>query len=410
MKTGMKRALWAALVLALAAGGGWWIRQRQQAEAEKPKFRTAAIDRGPITQVVLATGTLQAVTTVNIGSQVSGTVMSWYADFNDHVKKGEVLLRLDPALLQARLRQARAQLAASQAALTLARDTYARNQRLVAAGFISALALDQSRRDVEAGQANVDLARAQVDSAQTDIDNSVIRSPIDGVVIKRNVDVGQTVAASFQTPDLYLLAGDLHRMQVATSVSEADVGLIRDGQEVRFTVDAYPDREFDGQVQQFRLNSTSTQGVVTYPILVSVSNPDEALKPGMTAQTRIVVAHKDGVVRLPTAALRFHANEDEIKAAAKAASAAGAASAAASASVGGPARADDDGVLIATRGGAKIYRVYTVGDKQVPRLHEVTIGIANTRFTELASVLGGSLKPGDEVITRRIDVPTAGNP
>ena len=396
MKTWVKRSIIGAGVLAVVVGGGLFY-MRQNPKPEEPKYRSAAVDEGAITQVVLATGTLQPVITVNVGTQVSGTVLERRADFNDHVKKGQVLLRLDPANLQARLRQAKAQVAASEASLVLARATFERNQKLVAAGFISALTLDQGKREVDAATANVELGRAQVESAQTDLDNSVIRSPIDGVVIRRNTDVGQTVAASFQTPDLYLLARDLRQMVIQTNVSEADVGLIKAGQVVHFTVDAYPEREFEGVVQQFRLNSASTQGVVTYTIIVDVANPEELLKPGMTAQTRIVVSTKPKVIRLPTAALRFRPDEDSLKA--KGARAA-ASAASAPASSEDKVRADDDGVLTATRTGRKVYRVYTVGDKQVPKLHEVTIGIANTRFTELIS---GDLKSGDEVITRMAD-------
>ena len=398
MKLWIKRTAIAATVLAVAFGGGWLYLQKNPRQ-EEPKFRTAQVDEGAITQVVLATGTLQPVITVNVGTQVSGTVLERRADFNDHVKKGQILLRLDPANLQARLRQAQAGLAASNAALVLARATYERNVKLVGAGFISALTLDQGRREVDAAVANVELGRAQVESAQTDLDNSVIRSPIDGVVIRRNIDVGQTVAASFQTPDLYLLARDLREMVIQTNVSEADVGLIQTGQVVHFTVDAYPEREFEGTVEQFRLNSASNQGVVTYTIIVNVANPDELLKPGMTAQTRVVVSSKPKVMRLPTAALRFRPDEDSLKAKG-AAPAASAASAPVTAEE--KARADDDGVLTATRTGRKIYRVYTVGDKQVPKLHEVTVGISNTRFTELIS---GDLKAGDEVITRTVEPP-----
>jgi HlyD family secretion protein len=395
MKPWIKRSAVTLLVLA-AAGGAGYAYNKSHPRVEDPKFRTAAIDQGPITQVVLATGALQPVITVTVGTQVSGTVSERLADFNDHVKKGQVLLRLDPATLNARMRQARAQQASAESALVLARSTLERNRKLVAQGFISALTLDQNQREVDAAVANVDLARAQVESAQTDLDNSVIRSPIDGVVIKRSIDVGQTVAASFQTPDLYLLAKDLREMVIQTNVSEADVGLIQAGQAVRFTVDAYPDREFEGKVDQFRLNSASNSGVVTYTIVVNVDNPDELLKPGMTAQTRIVVAAKDKVTRVPTAALRFRPDEDSLKAIAKAAPAS-AASATASAAEADKARADDDGVLTSIKGGRKVYRVYTVGDKQVPKQHDVTIGIANTRFTEL---LSGDLKPGDDVITR----------
>jgi HlyD family secretion protein len=401
MKPWIKRGAVALVVLAIVAGAGY-AYNKSHPKVEEPKFRTAAIDQGPITQVVLATGTLQPVITVNVGTQVSGTVLERLADFNDHVKKGQVLLRLDPATLDARLRQARAQLASAEAALVLARSTNERNQKLVGAGFISALTLDQNKREVDAAVANVDVARAQVESAQTDVNNSVIRSPIDGVVIKRNIDIGQTVAASFQTPDLYLLAKDLRQMVIQTNVSEADVGLIQAGQVVRFTVDAYPDREFEGKVEQFRLNSASSQGVVTYTIIVNVDNPDELLKPGMTAQTRIVVSSKERVTRLPTASLRFRPDEDSLKAAKGATAGASAAASAASASESDKARADDDGVLTSIKGGRKVYRVYTVGDKQAPKQHDVTIGISNTRFTELIS---GDLKPGDDVITRSAEPP-----
>ena len=394
MKPWIKRSIYALVALAVL-GGGTYLYSKRADKPETPKFRTATIDQGAITQVVLATGTLQPVITVNVGTQVSGTVLERKADFTDRVTKGQVLLRLDPANLEARVRQARAQLGAAQASLVLARATYERNQKLVAAGFISALTLDQGKREVDAGTANVEVARAQVQSAETDLGNSVIRSPIDGVVIRRNTDVGQTVAASFQTPDLYLLAKDLRQMVIQTSVSEADVGLIKQGQVVRFTVDAYPEREFEGKVQQFRLNATNTAGVVTYTIIVDVDNPEELLKPGMTAQTRIVVATKDKVTRLPTAALRFRPDEDSLKS--KAAKSPPSAPAAAKDSAKDKARADDDGVLTAVNAGRKVYRIYTVGEKQEPKLHEVTIGIANTRFTELIS---GDLKAGDEVITR----------
>ncbi len=412
MKTWIKRSGIAAVVAAIA-GGGYWAYSQRPPKPVEPKFRTAPIDEGAITQVVLATGTLQPVTTVNVGTQVSGTVLERRADFNDRVTKGQILIKLDPANLQARLRQTRAQLAASEAAQVLAKANFERNSKLVAEGFISALTLDQGRRELDVAVANVDVARAQVESAQTDLDNSVIRSPIDGVVVRRNTDVGQTVAASFQTPDLYLLARDLRKMVIQTNISEADVGLIKKGQSVRFTVDAYPEREFEGEVQQFRLNSASQQGVVTYTIIVDVDNADELLKPGMTAQTKIVVASKPKVTRVPTAALRFKPDEDALKAAAAASPTASAAASgsvqAASATAtltaadasekaaAAKARAEDDGVLTATKGGRKVYRVYTVGDKQVPKLREVTIGISNTRFTELIS---GDIKPGDEVITR----------
>jgi HlyD family secretion protein len=360
----------------------------------------------------MASGTLQPVTTVNVGTQVSGTVVERLADFNDRVAKGQVLLRLDPSLIQARIRQGKAQLASAQASLTLARANYERNARLQGQGFISGAVLEQSKRELDVAVTNVDVARAQLDSAQTDLNNSVIRSPINGIVIKRNTDVGQTVAASFQTPDLFQIAQDLKQMQIHTNVSEADVGQVRNGQKVRFLVDAYPDREFEGEVKQFRLNPANTQGVVTYNIIIEVTNPDELLKPGMTAQTRIVVASKPDVLRIPTAALRFRPDEDaaalkkktETKSADGSKVAASSAQAAASATLAAEPQANtdaasDDGVLSGMRAGARVFRVYTVGPNNTPKQHDVTIGISNTRFTELAT---GDLKAGDAVITRSL--------
>ncbi len=405
------KAVLAVLMLVLAVAAAWWWQQRP-VKPPPDKYRTALVDRGPITQVVMATGTVQPVTTITVGTQVSGTVMERLADFNDRVKAGQVLLRLDPANLQARLRQAQAQAASAQAGVALATANLERNRQLVAQNFISGLALDQSQREYDAARASLELARAQVDAAQADVGNSVIRSPIDGVVIRRNIDVGQTVAASFQTPELFLLARDLRQMQIHTNVSEADVGQVQPGQKVRFTVDAYPDAEFEGVVQQFRLNATTTQGVVTYNIIVGVDNSDERLKPGMTAQSRIVLQSKPEVLRLPTAALRYQPDDEDRKAMAAAAaktspqgaSAPGAGTASANA-MPQATMAGDDGVLTRTRGGQRVYRVWTVGSDQVPQPHEVTVGIANTRYTELAQVLSGSVKAGDALITRRADAP-----
>jgi HlyD family secretion protein len=397
----VKRGLIGLVVLAVLGGGAAYVSQQKKKAQEAPKFRTQEVDRGPITQAVQASGTLQPVTSVSVGTQVSGTVSERLVDFNDRVKKGQVLLKLDPALIQARIRQAQAQLESAQASLALARSNEERNQRLQSQGFIAGAALEQTKREVQAALANVEVAKAQLDTAKTDMNNSVVRSPIDGVVIKRNADVGQTVAASFQTPELFQIAQDLTRMQIYTSVSEADVGLIRNGQVVRFVVDAYPEKEFEGKVQQFRLSPNSTSGVVTYNIVIDVSNPDELLKPGMTAQTRIVVSSKPDVVRIPTAALRFRPEEDAKAKTAKAEKAGkeGKDGATPSPSPSPKTDANDDGVLGTIRGGARVFRVYTVGPENQPKQHDVTIGIANTRFTEMVT---GDLKPGEQVITRTI--------
>jgi HlyD family secretion protein len=404
-----RRIVVTVLLLAAAGAAAWWWQQRPPPKLPD-KYRTAAVDRGPITQVVMASGTLQPVVTVNVGTQVSGTVLERLADFNDSVKRGQVLLRLDPALLQARLNQATAQAASAQASLALARATLERNRRLVEQNFISALALDQSQREHDAAQAALRAAQAQVQSAQTDLGNSVIRSPIDGVVIKRNIDVGQTVAASFQTPELFVIAKDLRQMQIHTNVSEADVGQVQPGQQVRFTVDAWPDLEFEGRVQQFRLNATSNQGVVTYTIIVAVNNDDERLKPGMTAQVRIVLQSKAQVLRIPTAALRFQPDDEERKAMAAAGAASAAGGQASGPASSSAAMTGDDGVLTRTRGGQRVFRVWTVGPgpKQLPQPHEVTVGISNTRYTELASVLSGSVAEGTPLITRRAEAAGTG--
>ncbi|WP_428503633.1 efflux RND transporter periplasmic adaptor subunit [Roseateles sp.] len=395
-----RRSVVALVVLGLA-GAGWVAFNRGEHKPPPERFRSTAIDEGAITQVVMANGNLQPVTTVVVGAAVSGTVAERLVDFNDTVKKGQVLLRIDPANFQARVRQAKAQLASAEAQVAFARGNLERNEALKAQGYIAAPQRDQSLRELEVARGNLGIARAQLDAAETDLGNTVIRAPVDGVVIKRSVDVGQTVAASFQTPELFLIAKDLREMVIQTNVSEADAGLIQNGQVVRFVVDAHPNREFEGKVEQFRLNATNTQGVVTYTVIVNVPNPDGILKPGMTAQTRIVVASKSKTLRLPTAALRFKPDEDELKPQGKAAKAAASASSAASAASAHKtevARPDDDGVLSNLRGNARVYKVYTVDAEQNLKAHEITVGISNTRFTEL---LSGDLKRGDAVVTRR---------
>ena len=383
------RRRWAMLgsVLATALLAGWAWNSQASGNTRPSPFKSAQIDEGAITQVIMANGSLQPVSTVTVGTPVSGTVAQRLVDFNDKVVKGQVLARLDSANFEARERQARAQLASAEARLAFAEGTLRRNEALAAQGFISTPQRDQSLREAEAARADRELARAQLDAARTDLNNSIIRAPVDGVVIKRSIDVGQTVAASFQTPELFLIARDLNEMVIQANVSEADVGQIREGQQVRFLVDAFPSREFEGSVQQFRLNPTNTQGVVTYTVIVNVANPEGLLKPGMTAQTRIVVANSPKALRLPTAALRFKPNDDELP------------------GKGGrkvqpeAMASTDDGVLSSLRGGERVFKVYTEGANRKLEAHEVTIGISNTRYTEL---LSGDLKPGDTVVVRRV--------
>jgi HlyD family secretion protein len=369
---------------------------------EAPRFRVAQADTGNITQTVTATGTINPVALINIGSQVSGTVNELKADFNDHVKKGQVLLTLDPTIFNAVIRQADAQLASARASLRLAQATHSRNQTLVTQSFISPLALDQSKREVDVAQANIQLAQAQLARAQADLNNSVIRSPIDGVIIKRTVDLGQTVAASFTTPTLFQIARDLTKMQIDTSVSEADVGSLKEGQAARFVVDAYPDKEFEARMRQFRLAANVVQNVVTYNVVLDVDNTDELLKPGMTAQVRLLVGNRQQVLRIPTAALRFRLSDEEVERQRKAALASASASAGATASAAAAVEAppqEDDAAFRTKADLARAFKIYTLDAKNQPKPLDIKIGLSNFRYTE---VTGGDLKKGDKVITRAI--------
>ena len=403
-----KKILLAVGLLVICGAGAAYYQKSKVPVVEAPRFRVAAVDTGNITQTVTATGTINPVALINIGSQVSGTVSELKADFNDHVQKGQVLLKLDPTIFNAQIRQVEAQLASARASLRLAQATHARNQTLVTQSFISPLALDQSKREVDVAQANIQLAQAQLARAQADFDNSVIRSPIDGVVIKRTVDLGQTVAASFTTPTLFQIARDLTKMQIDTSVSEADVGALKEGQAARFVVDAYPDKEFDARMRQFRLAANVVQNVVTYNVVLDVDNTDELLKPGMTAQVRLLVGNRQQVLRIPTAALRFRLSDEEVEKQAKktklASTAAGApASASTSTSVASNLDAppqEDDSAFRTKADLARAFKIYTLDAANQPVARDIRIGLSNFRYTE---VVGGDLKKGDKVITRAIN-------
>ncbi|MRW87713.1 efflux RND transporter periplasmic adaptor subunit [Pseudoduganella sp. FT26W] len=403
-----KKKIGLAVALLVIGGGATAYYSKSKAPVvEPPRFRTAAVDTGNITQTVTATGTINPVALINIGSQVSGTVSELKADFNDRVSKGQVLLKLDPTIFNAQIRQADAQLASARASLKLAQATHQRNQSLLSQNYISPLALDQSKREVDVAQANIQLASAQLARAQADFDNSVIRSPIDGVIIKRTVDLGQTVAASFTTPQLFQIARDLTKMQIDTSVSEADVGSLKEGQEARFVVDAYPDKEFNARMRQFRLAANVVNSVVTYNVVLDVDNQDELLKPGMTAQVRLLVGNRQNVLRVPTAALRFRLSDEEIEKQKKLAEAArpASASAAASATAAAEAPQDDDASFRTKADLARSFRIYTLDAKNQPKATDVKIGLSNFRYTE---VVGGELKKGDKVITRAIGNENAG--
>jgi HlyD family secretion protein len=315
MATSRRRLLWLLLVPVALAAGFLLLRAR----GEAIQFTTGAVDRGDVVEVVGATGALEAVRTVQIGSQVSGTIDNLYADFNSTVKRGQVIARLDPSILQARLGQAeasvlsaRANVDRAQATVEDTRQKYERAKELAATRLIAETDLETAKANydgavasLKSNQAAESQAVANLNQAKVDLSHTIIDTPIDGVVISRNVDVGQTVAASFQAPVLFVIANDLAQMRVNASVDEADVGRVREGQEVVFHVDAFPEREFKGTVEQVRLNPTTVSNVVSYNTIVAVDNRDLLLRPGMTATVSIVVRKAENVLRLPASALRF---------------------------------------------------------------------------------------------------------
>ena len=274
-------------------------------ERRRCKFSDRTITRGPITQAVTATGTLNPVLNVQVGSQVSGNIQKLFVDFNSKVKAGQVIAQIDPVVFQANVNQAEGDLANAQAALELARLNAARTQALVAKQNSAQSDLDQATANLHQAEANVKIKQGALEKAKADLDHCTITSPIDGIVISRNVDVGQTVAASLQAPVIFPIANDLAKMQIDANVAEADVGGVEVDQNVDFTVDAFPMQTFHGKVVQVRNAPITVQNVVTYDTVIGVSNPDLKLKPGMTANVSIVVAHRDDVLKIPNAALRF---------------------------------------------------------------------------------------------------------
>lgn len=295
---------------------------------DAPIVTAEPVTRGAIVRTISATGTLEPRTTVEVGTQVSGTIQALAADFNAIVRKGQVLARLDPSLYQSAIEQARANLVRAEAdedrlKVTLADSQVKRDRarELAARQLIAATELDNAEVTVKSAEAQVRSAAAQVAQAQAglrqaevNLSKTVIVSPIDGIVIARNVDVGQTVAASLQAPTLFVLAAGLEEMQLNASVDESDLGAIEQGQEVTFTVDAYPTDRFSGRVEQVRLNPVVTQNVVTYAAIISAPNPELKLKPGLTANVTIEVSRRENALRVPAAALRFRPTEDLKKA------------------------------------------------------------------------------------------------
>lgn len=355
----------AALALLAFAGFAWLGKGKTP---EEPRYKTETVERGSITQSVSANGTLNPVTMVNVGTQVSGTVKSINADFNQEVKAGQVLAVLDPALFRAALGQSSANLANARAQLKFAQAEEARFRSLVTQEYASRQELDRAVASREQAEAAVRLAQARVSRDQTNLNLSVIRSPVSGTVIDRQVDVGQTVAASFQTPTLFRIGKDLTRMQIDSTVAEADIGMIKLGQEVDFLVDAFPDDQFTGRVEQIRLNAKTEQNVVTYNVVVSVANPELKMLPGMTANIKVNIQTRDDVLMVPAAALRFRpqAKPEEAKEGGKS----------------GKGKKE---------GGPAVYKLVNGEPVRVA----IKIGISDQKMTE---ILSGELKPGDELV------------
>ncbi len=320
----LRNVLVVIFVLLLAAGGGfgYW---RMGNSGKGSSYTTVPVGRGNVRQVVASTGTLQAVVTVVVGSQVSGTIAKLNVDFNTKVKKDQVVAELDPAKFRARVdetranvRAAEASLAKSKVAVEDAARTLSRTKELLKRELISQSELDAAQTAYDAARSQFNVSQAQVGQAQAalnqaniDLGYTVIRSPVDGIVISRNVDVGQTVAASLQAPTLFTIANDLTKMEVHTSVDEADIGNVWEGQEVTFTVDAHPARRFRGKVQQVRNAAAIVQNVVTYNAVVRIDNKDLLLKPGMTANVQFLVSQKEDVLTIPNMAIRFKPPEEK---------------------------------------------------------------------------------------------------
>lgn len=374
-KTGKILTL-AVLVAALAGGAYWYATQRAAQDPEK-RYRTAEVVSGNVVQTVSANGTLNPVVLVSVGTQVSGTVKKLHVDFNDKVKAGQALLELDDSLVSASARQSAASITSAQASLDLAVANEARMKALLAEEFVSKQEYDQAAQVLRSARAQLAQAQAQHARDQANLGYTVIRSPVDGVVIDRVVDLGQTVAASFQTPTLIKIAQDLSEMRIDTSFAEADIGAIREGQKAKFTVDAFPDRQFEGVVQQIRLNPVTQQNVVTYNVRISVANPDQILLPGMTAYVTIGVRQRENVLLVPNAALRFKPAEEVAVAAASPGPGSGA---------GGGGRGRARGAQ-----GATVHVLENGQLKAVP----VQLGITDSRNTELVS---GELAAGARIV------------
>lgn len=306
-----RNIIFAGVGLILIAGA---ILVFTSSKSTETVYRTVKLERGDISVIVTATGTLQAVTTVQVGSQVSGTIAKLFADFNSVVKKGQVIAIIDTTFLQTQVEDAEANLQRTTAQVNQTKRELSRMEELFKKNLVSQADLDAAKTNYESAIAQRKSAQAALNRARINLKYATIRAPIDGVVISRNVDVGQTVAASLAAPTLFVIANDLTKMQVQANIDEADIGKIQVGQDVKFTVDAYPEQQFRGKVAQVRLQPNVIQNVVNYIVIVEVPNPDLKLMPGMTATITVLVDKRDNVLKLPNLALRFQPGQGELEA------------------------------------------------------------------------------------------------
>ena len=408
---GRRRWVWvSALVLVLIAGGVAWRVLRRPPPLQ---YQTAAVAKGPVLAKVTATGILSAVVTVQVGAQVSGRVSKLYADYNSTVKKGQLIAELDPALFEANVEQGKAnvlqaagQLKQAEANVLAAQRVYDRDKPLRAGNLIAQADMDIAETTLEAAKAavvaakgNLAQAKAQLSQSQVNLTYTKILSPIDGTVISRSVDVGQTVAASLQAPVIFTVAGDLQKMQVDTSVAEADVGKLAAGMEATFVVDAFPDERFKGTIRQIRNSPQTQQNVVTYDAVIDVNNPDLKLRPGMTANTTVVYADRQDVLKVPNAALRFRPTPEMLAALGR--SSAGPGRVAGRDGSGGAGGAAGRGGATGSGPGRSLW---VVRDGR-PTPTQVTIGVSDGTFTEIVS---GPLQAGDAVLTGVEAAPAGG--
>src|SRR5689334_5369193 len=296
---------WGVTLVVLAGGIAAGLRYWTHPSSAEMDYKTSPVTRGDVTQIVTANGSLNPVQLVEVGSQISGSITDIKVDFNSRVKAGDVIAQIDPATYERAQGQAEAELASAQAAEEMAQLNYDRGKELFAAKLTSKSDFDQLRVNLSQAKAQVKTRQAFLESAQVDLSRTTIHAPIDGVVITRKVEAGQTVAAAMTTPTLFTIANDLHKMQIEAAVSEADIGGVEEGQKVQFTVDAFPGRTFEGSVKQVRFAPSTNQNVVTYTSVVEVDNKDLKLRPGMTANARLITAERKDVLKLPLAAVRF---------------------------------------------------------------------------------------------------------